>query len=314
MNLPSSLALASGHAADFSSAFGKYVRLLFGNAITAWLARPRFRSLLLDSLSVSCPRRASGDAQSAFISPILRHRVVVGIARQQTSQDESGQPLGIAVDSQSDLRGWRANGSSERARRELEFLGQLGQARVNANCLATLRPGPTAPDHRVRLGRFAHSVKAIATARASGSMGVSVWARPFDFPPGSGLAGRHTVCGGSEQRRVQVLDLDGNFLRWFSLQPDPSRSATPVARRHHGDSQDAFTCGHFQGQSRCRHFRRFVGRLGGYGEKSVCRSPRCCDGSAGYCGSRTRTTHAWMFLFRAATLNPATRRLRKVRR
>ncbi len=323
MNLPSSLALASGHGRGLLlRLWERMFVLLFGNAITAVVGAatlPVLAPLTPLSVSLVSPARVAGDAQSRiYITDPLANRVVVVNSQGQQifSKTNLGQPLGIAVDSQGRIYvGGARTGAVNVLDENWNFLGQLGQGAGECQLpghIATRTDGGLTTVF-VSDGS-AHSVKAYRDGARVGQYGsFGMGPNQFDFPAGIWVGPDGTLFVVDQNNdRVQVLDLDGNFLRWFSLQPDPSQiSYSGRAQGITGDSQGRlYVADTFQGQVKVFDISgRFVGRLGGYGENiGLFRSPGgvVTDPQGRLWVANANNARVDGFCFVQPTLNPAT--------
>jgi len=118
---------------------------------------------------------------------------------------------------------------------------------------------------------WAHQVKAYRNGVLVGQYGShGMGPSQFDFPAGIWIGTNGDLFVVDQKNdRIQVLDRNGVFLRWFTLRPSPAQSSTSgLSQGVTGDGQGRlYVADTFQGQVRVyQETGMFLGSLAGYGE------------------------------------------------
>ncbi len=239
---------------------------------------PVFTPLPLLLTNLVSPARIATDAQSRlYVTDPAAGKVVVfdAAGRRLAEQGKLGQPLGIAVAEDGKIYlGDGRTGSVRVFDQQWNLLGHLGQGQGEFSLpgyIAALTDAGTTTVY-VSDG-LAHSIKVYRDGvliNRFGSRGVGP--NQFDFPAGIWISPERQVFVVDQNGdRVQVLDLEGRFLRWFTLLPDPSQAVrSGRAQGITGDGQGRLLITDtFQGFVKAFDLSgAFLGFIGGHGEKS----------------------------------------------
>lgn len=240
-----------------------------------WL--PSFIPLNSSQASFIAPARVATDGQSQLlVSDPLAGKVVVlnAIGAVVLAKSGLGQPLGLAVDADGKIYvGDAKAGAVSVFDAQWNLLGQLGRGAGEFQL-----PGyiTTFTENDVTTvfvsDGLAHQVKAYRNRTLTGQYGsYGIGPTQFGFPAGMwATTNGNLFVVDQNNDRVHVLDRNGNFLRWFTLQPAPEQSLlSGRAQGIAGDSKEGwlFVADTFQGQVKVFNFAgTFLGYVGNYGD------------------------------------------------
>jgi sugar lactone lactonase YvrE len=221
------------------------------------------------------PARVAVDSESRlYVSDPQTGQVVVldAFGRESFVKSGLGQPLGVAVDHQGRIYvGEAQTGAVGVYDAQWTLLHQLGQgtnefqlpghiAVVTSNAVTTVYVSDG----------LAHQVKAYRDGALVGRFGsFGLGPNQFNFPAGIGVGAEGNLYVVDQNNdRVQVLDPNGNFLRWFNLQSSPQ--AFSNSGRPQGITGDAagrlYVADAFHGRVAVFDLAgAFLGHIGGYG-------------------------------------------------
>lgn len=241
----------------------------------AWL--PSFNVLNPPSATLVAPARLATAGQSnLLVSDPLAGKVVVfnSTGAVVSVQSGLGQPLGLAVAADGNIYvGDARTGAVSVFDSQWNLLGQLG-----AGTGEFLLPGhiATLTESNVTTvfvsDGLAHQVKAYRNGTRVGQYGSrGMGPTHFDFPAGIWVGTNAQLFVVDQNNdRVQVLDRDGNFRRWFTLQPAPEQSVfSGRAQGIVGDAKEGwlFVADTFQGQVKVFDFAgNFLGYVAHQGD------------------------------------------------
>lgn len=241
----------------------------------AWL--PSFNILNPPATTFVAPARLANDGnENLLVADPLAGKVVVLNATGAVVSVKSGlgQPLGLAVDDAGKIYVGDAKvGAVSVFDSQWNLLGHLG-----AETGEFQLPGHIATHTENGLTTvfvsdgLAHQVKAYRDGVRIGQYGsYGMGPTQFNFPAGIWIGPNAELFVVDQNNdRVQVLDRNGNFLRWFTLQPAPEQSL--LSGRAQGIAGDAregwlFVADTFQGQVKVFSFTgSFLGYVARYGD------------------------------------------------
>lgn len=241
----------------------------------AWL--PSFNVLTSPSVSFVAPARLACDQYSnLLVADPLAGKVVMLNATGSVVSVKSGlgQPLGLAVDADGKIYvGDAKTGAVSVFDAQGSLLGHLGDGagefQLPGHIATRTENGVTTVF--VSDGR-AHQVKAYRDGARIGQYGsYGMGPTQFNFPAGLWIGTNADLFVVDHNNdRVQVLDRNGNFLRWFTLQPVPEQSL-PSGRAQGiaGDAREGwlFVADTFQGHVKVFNLAgSFLGYVARYGD------------------------------------------------
>lgn len=222
------------------------------------------------------PARVTVDSHSQLYitDPLAGNVLVVNpLSQLVVTQTNLGQPLGIAVDAQDRIYVGDAKiGTTTIFDSQWNAIGQLGHGagefKLPGYITTTANNGSTTVFVSDGL---AHCVKAYRDGVLATQLG-SYGSGPgqFNFPAGIWASPEGILFVVDQNNdRIQVLDQNGTFLRWFTLQPEPMQiSKSGRGQGITGDAQGRlFVADAFQG--RVKVFTAtgsFLGHMGEFGE------------------------------------------------
>ena len=248
---------------------------LFGCMTNAVAGLPAAVPLASFAGNLTAPARivALGQSNLMVCDPLARSIVTMDtLGRELATHRHSGQPLGLAVGADGRIYlGDADNGSVtvyDAQWHQLQQLGQgVGEFQMPGH-IALLMNGATTKVF-VSDG-LAHRVKAYRNGLLIGQYGSrGQGPQQLDFPTGLWVsADRQLFVVDQNNDRVQVLDENGNFLRWFGLTPATSWSGrSGRAQGIMGDGLGRlYVADTFQGHIKVFDLNGdYLGLIGGFG-------------------------------------------------
>ncbi len=237
---------------------------------------PGFTPLPPNQSSFLAPARLAVDGQARLlVADSLGGKVVVldSSGQEMLVKTGLGQPLGIAVAADGKIYlGDARTGAVNVFDPQWNLIGHLGQGagefQLPGYIVTLTENGVTTVF--VSDGR-AHQVKAYRDGVLTGQYGSrGMGLQHFDFPAGICVATNGQIYVVDQNNdRVQVLDRNGVFLRWFTLQPSPAQySASGRAQGITADQRGwLYVADTFQGHVKVFDLSgKFLGYVGSYGE------------------------------------------------